>query len=84
MMILSSNKVVLDVDNKIIELGKIAITIKLFWHKRADVGSITIHTAGEILLQLGDYFKIKQYVNLGFMNWKPQIVIGGSWLKKNN
>jgi putative membrane protein len=56
-----------DVDNKIIELGKIqAITTsQLFWHKRADVGSITIHTAGgNIAFQLGDYSKIKQYVNL--------------------
>jgi uncharacterized membrane protein YdbT with pleckstrin-like domain len=56
-----------DVDNKIIEPGKIqAITTsQLFWHKRADIGSITIHTAGgNIVFQLGDYTKIKQYVNL--------------------
>jgi uncharacterized membrane protein YdbT with pleckstrin-like domain len=56
-----------DVDNKIIEPGKIqAITTsQLFWHKRADVGSITIHTAGgKIAFQLGNYSKIKEYVNL--------------------
>lgn len=56
-----------DVDNKIIEPGKIqAITTsQLFWHKSADIGSITIHTAGgSIAFQLGNYSKIKQYVNL--------------------
>jgi uncharacterized membrane protein YdbT with pleckstrin-like domain len=56
-----------DVDNKIIEPGKIqAITTsQLFWHKRADIGSITIHTAGgNIAFQLGNYSEIKQYVNL--------------------
>lgn len=56
-----------DVDNKIIEPGKIqAITTsQLFWHKSADIGSITIHTAGgNIAFQLGNYSKIKQYVNL--------------------
>ncbi|SDX42578.1 PH domain-containing protein [Flavobacterium degerlachei] len=56
-----------DVDNMIIEPGKIqAITTsQLFWHKSADIGSITIHTAGgNIAFQLGDYSKIKQYVNL--------------------
>lgn len=56
-----------DVDNKIIKPGKIqAITTsQLFWHKSADIGSITIHTAGgNISFQLGDYSKIKQYVNL--------------------
>jgi putative membrane protein len=37
-----------DVDNEIIEPGKIqAITTsQLFWHKSVDIGSITIHTAG--------------------------------------
>jgi uncharacterized membrane protein YdbT with pleckstrin-like domain len=56
-----------DVDNKIIEPGKIqAITTsQLFWHKNADIGSITIHTAGgNIAFQLGDYSKIKEYVNV--------------------
>jgi uncharacterized membrane protein YdbT with pleckstrin-like domain len=56
-----------DVDNKIIELGKIqAITTsQLFWHKRADIGSITIHTAGgNVAFELGNYSEIKRYVNL--------------------
>jgi uncharacterized membrane protein YdbT with pleckstrin-like domain len=56
-----------DIDNKIIELGKIqAITTsQLFWHKSADIGSITIHTAGgNISFQLGNYSEIKRYVNL--------------------
>jgi putative membrane protein len=56
-----------DVDNIIIEPGKIqaVTTSQLFWHKSADIGSITIHTAaGNISFQLGDYSRIKQYVNL--------------------
>jgi putative membrane protein len=56
-----------DVDNEIIEPGKIqAITTsQLFWHKSVDIGSITIHTAGgDISFQLGNFTTIKQYVNL--------------------
>jgi putative membrane protein len=56
-----------DVDNEIIEPGKIqAITTsQLFWHKSVDIGSITIHTAGgNISFQLGNFTTIKQYVNL--------------------
>ncbi|CAM2944129.1 PH domain-containing protein [Flavobacterium frigoris] len=56
-----------DVDNKIIEPGKIqAITTsQLFWHKSVDIGSITIHTAGgNISFQLGNFTLLKQYVNL--------------------
>lgn len=56
-----------DIDNEIIEPMKIqAITTsQLFWHKKADIGSITIHTAGgNVAFQLGDFTKIKQYVNL--------------------
>jgi uncharacterized membrane protein YdbT with pleckstrin-like domain len=56
-----------DVDNKIIEIGKIqAITTsQFFWHKRADIGSITIYTAGgNVAFQLGNYSEIKRYVNL--------------------
>lgn len=56
-----------DVANEIIESNKIqAITTsQLFWHQKADIGSITIHTAGgAITFQLGDYTRIKQYVNL--------------------
>jgi putative membrane protein len=56
-----------DVDNEIIEPHKIQAltTSQLFWHKGADIGYLTIHTAGgNIAFQLGDYTKIKQYVNL--------------------
>ncbi|MET0760523.1 MAG: PH domain-containing protein, partial [Flavobacterium sp.] len=56
-----------DIDNEIIEPGKIqAITTsQLFWHKKANIGSITIHTAGgNVAFQLGDYSRIKHYVNL--------------------
>jgi putative membrane protein len=43
MMILSLGKGAWDVDNEIIEPGKIqAITTsQLFWHKSVDIGSIT-------------------------------------------
>jgi putative membrane protein len=56
-----------DISNEIIEPMKIqAITVaQLFWHKSANIGYITIHTAGgNIAFQLGDYTKIKEYVNL--------------------
>jgi putative membrane protein len=56
-----------DIKNEIIEPGKIqAITTsQLFWHKTADIGSVTLHTAGgNIAFQLGNYSKIKEYVNL--------------------
>ncbi|MDR6969344.1 putative membrane protein [Flavobacterium arsenatis] len=56
-----------DVDNEIIEPMKIqAITTsQLFWHKKADIGSIILHTAGgNVAFQLGDFTRIKHYVNL--------------------
>ncbi|HEX9152165.1 MAG TPA: PH domain-containing protein, partial [Flavobacterium sp.] len=56
-----------DISNEIIEPSKIqAITTsQLFWHKNLNIGSVTLHTAGgNIAFQLGDYIKIKQYVNL--------------------
>ena len=56
-----------DVSNEIIEPHRIqAITTsQLFWHKSLDIGSLTLHTAGgNIAFQLGNYTKIKQYVNL--------------------
>lgn len=56
-----------DIDKAIIQPEKIqAITTsQLFWHKKADIGSIILHTAGgNIAFQLGDFTKIKQYVNL--------------------
>ena len=56
-----------DIDLDIVEPMKIqAITTsQLFWHKSADIGYLTLHTAGgDIGFQLGDYTKIKQNVNL--------------------
>ncbi len=56
-----------DIDNQVIELHKIqAITTsQLFWHKPVNVGSVTLHTAGgNIAFHLGNYSKIKEYVNL--------------------
>jgi putative membrane protein len=56
-----------DIDNEIIEIKKIqAITTsQLFWHKNLNIGSITLHTAGgNLSFQLGNYTKIKEYVNL--------------------
>jgi uncharacterized membrane protein YdbT with pleckstrin-like domain len=56
-----------DISNDIIEPGKIqAITTsQLFWHTTADIGYLTLHTAGgDLSLQLGDFTTIKQYVNL--------------------
>lgn len=56
-----------DIENEIIEPMKIQAltTSQLFWHKGADIGYLTIHTAGgNIGFQLGDFTKIKQYVNL--------------------
>lgn len=55
-----------DVANQIIEPEKIqALSVsQLFWHKSADIGYLTIFTAGGALsFQLGDYTLIKQYVN---------------------
>ena len=56
-----------DVSDAIIEPSKIqAITTsQLFWHKRLNIGSITLHTAGgTIAFQLGNYSIVKQQVNL--------------------
>ncbi len=56
-----------DIVNNIIEINKIQgiTTSQLFWHKPINVGSLTIHTAGgNIAFHLGDYNKIKGYVNL--------------------
>ncbi|WP_300565673.1 PH domain-containing protein [Flavobacterium sp.] len=55
-----------DIANEIIEPMKIqAITTsQLFWHKSADIGYLTLHTAGgNLAFQLGDFTIIKQYVN---------------------
>ncbi|MBA9074027.1 putative membrane protein [Flavobacterium gossypii] len=55
-----------DVEHEIIEPYKIqAITTRqYFWHKRADVGHLTLHTAaGDVHFKFGDFTKIKQLVN---------------------
>lgn len=56
-----------DISEEIISTKKIqAVTVsQLFWHKNADIGYLTLHTAGgNIGFQLGNYTKIKHYVNL--------------------
>ena len=55
-----------DVKKEIIEPSKIQAvsTSQLFWHKKLNIGSITLHTAGgDIAFQLGDYSVLKQYIN---------------------
>jgi putative membrane protein len=55
-----------DIESEIITPNKIQAisTSQLFWHKKADIGSIKIHTAGgTISFDLGNYTQIKQYVN---------------------
>jgi putative membrane protein len=56
-----------DINNEIIEPNKIQAlsTSQLFWHKKLNIGSVILHTAGgNIAFQLGDYSIIKQQVNL--------------------
>ncbi len=56
-----------DITNEIIEPQKIqALTVsQLFWHKSANIGYLTIHTAGgNVSFQLGDFEVIKKQVNL--------------------
>jgi len=55
-----------DVANQIIEPEKIqALSVsQLFWHKSADIGYLTIFTAGgKLTFQLGNYTLVKSYVN---------------------
>lgn len=55
-----------DITNEIIAPQKIqALSVsQLFWHKSADIGYLTIHTAGGNLeFQLGNFTVIKSYVN---------------------
>lgn len=55
-----------DVEHEIIEPHKIqAITAKqYFWHKKADVGHLILHTAaGLIHFKYGNYTKIKRMIN---------------------
>lgn len=56
-----------DIDNEIIEPHKIqAIRVsQFFWHKRANIGSVTITTAGgDLSFHLGNFSKIKELVNM--------------------
>ncbi len=55
-----------DLEHEIIEPHKIqAITAKqYFWHKSADVGHLTLHTAaGDVHFKFGNFTQIKQLVN---------------------
>ncbi|CAM3719891.1 PH domain-containing protein [Flavobacterium saliperosum] len=56
-----------DIDNEIIEPHKIqAIKVsQFFWHKRANIGSVSISTAGgTISFHFGNFSKVKELVNL--------------------
>lgn len=60
-------KGVWDIEHQIIEPHKIQAiaTSQLFWHKSANIGSITLYTAGgKISFHLGDFTKIKELVNV--------------------
>ncbi|SHG21500.1 putative membrane protein [Flavobacterium micromati] len=55
-----------DVKKEIIKPSKIQAvsTSQLFWHKKLNIGSVILHTAGgDIAFQLGDYIVLKQYIN---------------------
>ena len=69
-----------DIKEEIIEPSKIQAlsTSQLFWHKKLNIGTIRIHTAGgDISFQLGNYSKIKEYVNL----WLYEIEISDrNWM----
>lgn len=55
-----------DIDNDFLAPHKIqAINLKqYFWHKRADVGYVTLYTAGgNLIFGLADYTRLKQLVN---------------------
>lgn len=69
-----------DVTDTIIEPDKIqAVSVsQLFWHKSADIGYLTLHTAGGALsFQLGNYTILKRYVN----RWLFEIESGGrDWM----
>jgi putative membrane protein len=55
-----------DVSRATIETSKIqaVTTSQLFWHKKADIGSLILHTAGgKIMFQLGTFSTLNEYVN---------------------
>ncbi|WP_309607493.1 PH domain-containing protein [Flavobacterium sp.] len=56
-----------DIDKQIIEIHKIQAikTSQLFWHKKPNIGSITLCTAGgNITFRLANFEQIKQFVNI--------------------
>lgn len=56
-----------DISHEIVEPAKIqaVTTSQLFWHKSADIGYLTLHTAGgNIAFALGNFTAIKSHVNL--------------------
>lgn len=56
-----------DIKNQIIEIKRIqAITTsQFFWHKKANIGTLKIHTAGGTIdFKIGNFTKINDYVNL--------------------
>lgn len=69
-----------DISNQIIEIKRIQAltTSQLFWHKKANVGTLKIHTAGgTIIFKIGNFTKINQYVNL----WLYKVEISDSnWM----
>lgn len=69
-----------DITNEIIEPTKIQTisTSQLFWHKRLNIGSLIIYTAGgKISFQLGNFKTVKQHVN----NWLYEIETSDSnWM----
>jgi putative membrane protein len=68
-----------DIDQEIIEIQKIqAITTsQLFWHKRPNIGTITLHTAGgNISFRLANFTHIRLLAN----TWLYQVETSGrSW-----
>ena len=55
-----------DITTEIIEATKIQAisTSQLFWHKKLDIGSLVLYTAGgKLSFQLGNFTKIKNHVN---------------------
>ncbi len=69
-----------DITSEIIEPTKIQAisTSQLFWHKRLNIGSLIIYTAGgKVSFQLGNFTTVKQHVN----NWLYDIETSDSnWM----
>lgn len=55
-----------DISTEIVEVTKIQAiaTSQLFWHKKLDIGSLVLHTAGgKLSFKLGNFTKVKSHVN---------------------